>query len=140
MTVIKATSAPLLTHGTAKDTPNKSVSLSKACKFSFPPKAVSTMQSDLCLQSTDKRRKYMRRGSKTPSMLMPSIVDLEYVEEEVSIEKMVARFNASTERRMSLMSALEINFEKASIIDPNVASQIRRMGMEQQRRYTHELI
>jgi hypothetical protein len=41
---------------------------------------------------------------------------------------------------MSLMTALAINFEKASIIEPNAASQIRCMAMEQQRRYTHELI
>jgi hypothetical protein len=135
MTVIKATSAPLLTHGTAKDTPKKAVSLSKACKYSFPPKAVSTMQCDSCLQSTDKRRNYMRRGSRSPSMLKLSIGDLESFEEVVSVEKTNTHFIPSKERRMSLlMSALKINFEKASIIEPNVTSQIRRMPMVQKRR------
>jgi hypothetical protein len=91
------------------------------------------MQSDSCLQSTDKRRNYMRRGSKTPAMLKLSIEDLESFEEAVSVEKASTHF-VSKERRMSLMSVLKINFEKASIIEPIVNSQIRRMSMEQQLR------
>jgi hypothetical protein len=132
MTVIKAASSPLLNQGTAKDIPRKAVSFSKAFKYSFPPNKApaSIMQSDSSLQSTDKRRNYMRRGSRTPAMLMLSNEDLKSFEEAVSVEKMITHFISLKERRMSLMSGLEINFEKASIIEPHVASQTRRMSME----------
>jgi hypothetical protein len=140
MTVIKATCAPNLSKSTSKQLPNKAVAFSKACKHSFPAKAVCTMQNDSSLQSTDKRRRYMRRGSKCPTMLQFSIDEVKSSEEEVSVEKTNTETISNKGRRLSLMSALKSNFEKSAIIDPYVASKIRRMSMDQQRRFAHDLL
>jgi hypothetical protein len=139
MTVIKATSDPNMYKSSAKVMPKKAVSFSKACKFSFPPEAVC-MQNDSFLQCTDKRRKYMRRGSKSPAMLQNSSDQVESFDEEVSAEKTNTEFASNGGRRLSLMSALKINFEKSTITEPTVASKIRRLSIDQQRRYPHDLI
>jgi len=99
------------------------------------------MRNDSCLQCTDKRRKYMRRGSKAPSMLKVSAEDLESIATEFAVDKTNDQFlSANKTRRLSLMSALKINFENSAIIEPKVASTIRRMSIEQQRNYTYELL
>jgi hypothetical protein len=141
MTVIKVSSAPNMSKSGAKGIPNKAVSFSKACKYSFPAKEVCNMQNDAFLQSTDKRRRYMRRGSKSAAMLQFSSDKVEsFDKEEVPVEKTNTEFKSNQGRRLSLMSALKINFEKSAIIEPNVASKIRRLSLDQQRRYPHDLI
>jgi hypothetical protein len=139
MTVIKATSASNSSKSITKRIPSKAVSFSKACKYSFSPKAICK-QNDSFIQSTDKRRRYMRRGSKCPSMLQFSCDKIECIEKEISVEKTSSKFISNEGRRLSLMSTLKVNFEKSAIIDPKVASKIRRLSMDQQRRYSHDLI
>jgi hypothetical protein len=53
-----------------KQGPKKAVTL--ACKYTLAAAASArkTTRDDAGIQSTDKRRRYMRRGSKTPSMLL----------------------------------------------------------------------
>jgi hypothetical protein len=142
MTVSKVSSVPNMNKSAAKAMPNKAVSFSKACKFSFPAKQVSTsMQNDSFLQSTDNRRRYQRRGSKSPAMLQFSSDKVESIDkEEFSAEKANTEFLSNQGRRLSLMEALKIKFEKSAIIEPNVASKIRRLSLDQQRRYPHDLI
>jgi len=83
----------------------------------------------------------MRRGSKAPSMLKVSAEDLESIATEFAVDKTNDQFlSANKTRRLSLMSALKINFENSAIIEPKVASTIRRMSIEQQRNYTYELL
>lgn len=48
-------------------------SVTFACKFNLP--AAQKISCDGALQSTDKRRHYMRRGSKTPTMLKLATLD-----------------------------------------------------------------
>jgi len=57
---------------TSKLTPKKAVTFTRAVKFapaSPPPSTFVKSFADSCLQG-NKRRKYMRRGSKTPAMLL----------------------------------------------------------------------
>jgi hypothetical protein len=140
MTLIKTTSDPIMYNSTVKVMPKKAVSFSQACKYSFPPQAACAMQNDSFLQSTDKRRKYMRRGSKSPSMLQYSSDLIESIDEEVSVVKANTEFPSNGARRMSLMSALQINFKNSSIKEPAVALKMRRMSIDRQRRYSHDLI
>jgi hypothetical protein len=142
MTVIKVSSAPNMNKSAEKGMPKKAVSFSKACKFSFPAKQVSTsMQNDSFLQSTDNRRRYQRRGSKSAAMLQFSTDKVESIDkEEFCVERTNIEFLPNQGRRLSLMSALKINFEKSAMIESNVASKIRRLSFDEQRRYPHDLI
>jgi hypothetical protein len=141
MTVIKATSTlSFFSKSSEKGITKRAVSFSKACKYSFPAQAGCSMHNDVFLQSTDKRRKYMRRGSKSPAMLQFASGQVESIEEEASVEKTNTDYMSNPGRRLSLMSALQMNFEKSANIDSYVASKIPRMSMDQQRRSAHELI
>jgi hypothetical protein len=76
---------------TIKKLPSSSSSLSKqvpskaapfVSKHSSP--ADRKVNSDAGLQSTDKRRSYMRRGSKTPTMLLLSSLDFNFLNQDLS--------------------------------------------------------
>jgi hypothetical protein len=74
-------------------------------------------------------------------MIMLSALDLDYLENDEPVEKESGDYSCGDQgRRMSLMTALKMNLERTSIIEPLVTSQIRRMSMEQQRSYTYDLL
>lgn len=118
---------------------------------------------DSGLQSIDKRRRYMRRGSKSPSMFLldaQQIKNLAAAEKEDLVDRVPVPFftaesivtgtsptcssssygRSHKERRMSLMTALKVNLERAAIVEPKVSQQIRRMSIEQKRSFTFELL
>lgn len=64
----------------SKTVPKRAVSF--ACKFTSP--STRKLGCDAILQSTDKRRSYMRRGSKTPAMLVITRLDLERLSQGLS--------------------------------------------------------
>lgn len=138
MTLAKLEFSSSAKHISLKDSSKRVVSFGKSVKFEAPNKPESSGSADASLQSIDKRRRYMRRGSKCPSMLLMSHDQIQKLESECEVEKVT--FASNKERRLSLMSALRINLERAAIVDPNVASQIRSMSPDEKRNFTFELL
>jgi hypothetical protein len=64
----------------SKCIPKRAVSFAKACKYDAP-KPFRRCPTDESVQSTDSRRRYQRRGSKTPAMLLLSRTDLASIQE-----------------------------------------------------------
>ena len=72
--------------------PKKAVTIHKAVKFAVASSAaapnLARIGVDTSLQGDDKCRKYMRRGSKTPAMLLlPSELDLDVLLQDLSEKK-----------------------------------------------------
>lgn len=66
-----------------KELPKKGVTFAyKHSNVASPQK----LKSDERIQATDKRRKYMRRGSKTPSMLLFECLDWKLLSSDLSLE------------------------------------------------------
>ena len=93
-----------------KATRKRSVSFSMAVD-SRPKRA-----SDNRLQSSDKKRKYMRRGSRSASMLLLAMQRGLGHRQAVIDEK---HTHGHQQRRLSLVSALKVSLENTSIIDAN---------------------
>ena len=114
---------------TMKVAPKRAVSFSPNVK----PEAPSRLKpkSDGELQAVDKRRRYMRRGSKCPSMLRATftinpILMQSYAAAEAASGgglsprsgydvKMAEAEKKAAQRRMSLMSALKMSLENTTI-------------------------
>lgn len=96
------------------------------------------------LQAADKRRRYMRRGSKSPSMLRASFATMGPILQSCAASKECSSprdqimayspiangipyldhdkhrlHQNAAQRRMSLMSALKLSLEKTAIVDNN---------------------
>jgi hypothetical protein len=128
-----------------KIVPKKAVTF--ACKFDapcqdpLPTAALMRYVSDEGLQSANCRRKYMRRGSRSPNMLLLSFDQKQSLQNDECLPGEPAASSPSNsfkKRRLSLVTALRLQLESASILDLELASQ-RRMSprspvsMEQQR-------
>ena len=126
MAFVKSTS-PVSSMKNNKPTAKRAASSSKAVKFDVPTKSKpQDATHDRALQSTEKRRRYMRRGSKTPSMLMKAYAKFDF-EPELLDTKNAAEYGAEKQRRMSLMSALKLSLEQTAI-EPKLPVQINRMS------------
>ena len=121
--------------GTVKAVPKRAVSFSPCVKPEAPSRL--KLKSDGELQAVDKRRRYMRRGSKCPSMLRATFITISpiliqsYAAAEAAAlgslsprqpgavhdVKMVDVEKQAVQRRMSLMTALKISLENATIVD-----------------------
>lgn len=112
-----------------KSLPKRAVSFAKACKYRPPSRAKMPCTSDDVLQSTDSRRRYHRRGSKTPAMLVLSRADIATIESATPTEQAVAS-TVAKERRLSLMTALKQNLERSCKLEPAVAKTIRRLSFD----------
>ena len=132
MTYATPTRSALSAPSSSKCLPKRAVSFAKACKYHFPCQVNMT---DEILQSTDNRRRYQRRGSKTPAMLQLSKTDLAHIQDfQPSLpDKQIdcASTTTAAHRRMSLMTALRQNLEGSCILEPVMAKTIRRMSMDQ---------
>jgi hypothetical protein len=109
---------------------------------------VEMIGSNLCdyeLQSTDIRRRYMRRGSKAPTMMQLSKKDRAQIEETTSCHDyhdginehqnhpvcnrsydtsaVVVQDVVTSGRRLSIMSILNCHFDQVTIVDDNHHSQ-----------------
>lgn len=84
----------------------------------------------------------MRRGSKSPSMLMMSFEQKQKLLEDYNCETSVSESVVAhhKQRRMSLMSALRVNMERSMILEPKVAESFRNMSPDQKRNLTFELL
>lgn len=129
MTIAKSLST---SSQSSKSDAKRAVSFSKSCKFDIPSK-----QAESGLQSSDTRRRYMRRGSKSPSMFKLQKLNISELEKEWLSS---CKEEEEQPRRLSLMSALKLNLEKASIIDTKVVQKVRRMSLEQQRSFTYDIL
>lgn len=130
-------------------TPKRSVSFSikGVAKFKQPTKAVQpSLSIDYELQSTDKRRRYMRRGSKAPSMFFISEEEIIRLQEETpDTEKLEQERQCTLKqtRRLSVMAALKCHFDNVSLLDNHSTtySTIRRISsFEKQRRFSLDLV
>jgi len=119
----------------------RAVSFRSSVKFDAPTKKASS-PCDSGLQSIDKRRRYMRRGSKSPSMFKLSPDQIQKIALPSYDEIVQKNYTPSKkERRLSLMSALKVHLERASIVDRQVTDNIRGMSTPSSRRnYTFELL
>lgn len=72
---------------------------------------------DSLLQATDQKRRYMRRGSKSPNMLTKSI-QLDRISSEICDSSLS---NSPKRRRLSLMSALKLSLEQTAIAPRQVS-------------------
>jgi len=110
-----------------KCAPKRAVSFAKACKFDPPSRKGD--HSDAVLQPKSKR-KYQRRGSKTPAMLFLSKKDLSLIQQQSAAESQQQNklTTAAPTRRLSLMSALKQNLERSCHLEPSKT--IRRLSMD----------
>lgn len=106
----------------AKVSPKRAVSF---CGLKYEAPKKQQAPSDKLLQCVDKRRRYMRRGSRSPSMLK-FCAKIDYLEEECN-EK-IQQPMTPQQRRMSLMSALKLSLEQTAI-DPK-KSKLHSIGEE----------
>ena len=113
-----------------KTVPKRAVSFCPTAKPEAPSRGKPRTDGDL--QSVNSRRRYMRRGSKCPSMFRASFISIDPLLDSPTdtffscatpkdltfpaTEKELKHRNQA-QRRMSLMSALKISLEKASIVD-----------------------
>lgn len=133
------TNKPSKRNTCKKETPKRAVSFSPNVKPEAPSRLRPKTDGDL--QSVDKRRRYLRRGSKCPSMLRASFLTMSpllqghvasdpslvgdfslmtnYAGHDLKIpgaeKQLMSR--GSVQRRMSLMTALKSSLENASIVD-----------------------
>ena len=128
-----------------KTVPKKAVTF--ACKFDapgqdqLPATALMRYVSDEGLQSVNCRRKYMRRGSRSPNMLLLSFDQKQSLQNDECLPNEPAVSSPSgscKKRRLSLVTALRLQLESASILDLELASQRRLsprspVSIEQQR-------
>jgi hypothetical protein len=86
--------------------------------------AIGTVGSihDMKLQSQNNRRKYARRGSKTPFMLMMHVKQLSPVSD---LDISMTDSTSSRKRRMSLVSSLILQFEDSICIETKCAKRDR---------------
>jgi hypothetical protein len=118
------------------------------------PQQPHNTKSDGDLQASDKRRRYKRRGSKCPSMLLLSGMNLKRLleTETLSSSPESSKSNSSCQqmqmptpqqRRLSLVSALKMSLENATIADsPNTTTAllIRRMSPHERRMTAYKLL
>jgi hypothetical protein len=152
-----------------------SLATSSYLKCTAPNNALTLLQhahikvssDDTGLQSADCRRRYMRRGSKTPAMLMLSAAyfDLStqplHLEEqqEVNRDEHISGNDAVHEanypittvsapltpkqpayRRLSIMTALKQTLEQASLIEHSPSPETRSMPFERTHSFTFDLL
>ena len=118
----------------SKESPKRAVSFCPSCKFDAPSKLHRSTDNEL--QSSDNRRRYMRRGSKSPSML--KILSSSELENEI-------KGNSTDDcglpqRRLSLVSSLRLQLEKSVCLEPRVARKIRRMSIDKSRSFTFDVL
>mmetsp|Transcript_215 Transcript_215/g.388 ORF Transcript_215/g.388 Transcript_215/m.388 type:complete len:149 (+) Transcript_215:91-537(+) len=115
----------------AKAVPKRAVSFSPNVKPEAPLRASEKpkVNTDGDLQALNKRRRYMRRGSKSPAMLQASFVsmmphlqhypvlDPTSTSRDVIMQVADKRLIDRAQRRMSLMSALKLTLENTTIAD-----------------------
>ena len=129
---------------TTKCIPKKSVAFTKVSKFQNKRSSLSKngmtpvfVYGDAALQSPDTRRKYMRRGSKAPSMMFFTKDDRSRLEEEfpdidvVQPLALVTQQQHQQQRRHSIMTVLKCHFDQVNLLD-NIPkfSAMRRMSFE----------
>jgi hypothetical protein len=107
---------------TKKISAKKSTCFSSNAKYakrgSTPTSAAAFMNGgDYALQSTDIRRRYMRRGSKAPTMMHLSNKDRAQIEESCCYENIKNVNTFPINRRLSLMSLLNGHFDQVTIVD-----------------------
>lgn len=110
----------------SKTIPKRAVSFSNTCKY-IPS---STCPSDALLQCKDKRRRYQRRGSRTPAMLRLSRSEFTRVQDNSSANGEQLSIIDDTKRRMSLISSLRQNLELNCILEPVMGKTLRRMSLD----------
>lgn len=123
--------------------------------------AVATTN-DTDIQPTDKKRRYMRRGSRAPSMMTISQNEIDHLveldeqqQQQLSIgdettsyhnQQLMQQFQSqSQQRRMSVMTSLKSNFERVTIIESTVKQIRRRISLVETpstvtRRFSLELV
>ena len=126
------TASKLCKHNnTVKPVPKRAVSFSPHVKPEAPSRACTKpkVNTDGDLQALNKRRRYMRRGSKSPAMLQASfvsmmphlqvypLVDPSPDSRDVTMQGTEKCLMDRAQRRMSLMSALKLSLENTTIVD-----------------------
>lgn len=140
MTAVTPIRSALSATSSSKCVPKRAVSFAKVCNYRRPGNLKMTCPSDEVLQSTDHRRRYQRRGSKAPSMLLLSVNDLANIQEVQPCPEKATCTTTSDKRRMSLMTALKQNLERSCILEPVAAKTMRRLSMDANRSYALELL
>lgn len=125
---------------TTPKAPKRAVSFAKKSKHHRSSKVSFQVNlTDAVLQSVENKRRYQRRGSKTPAML--KMTQQEFSLSQVAYDETPKR--QIERRRMSIMTALKHSFQQGCILDlkqPAVARKIRRMSLEHQRSYRSLII
>ena len=89
--------------------------LSPKVQFNLTSATPAMTAIDCCLQSTSTKRRYMRRGSKCPSMILKAM-QKEIFEHGVIFNEH-KQLNDGQQRRLSLMTALKVSLERVSILE-----------------------
>jgi hypothetical protein len=126
MTIAKTAPFPSVLKSSKKNLKRRSSdSFGSFVKFETPSICAKPLN-DSSLQSTDKKRRYMRRGSKSPSMLTLSF-KLECLDSDFSETKENIALSPQR-RRLSLMSALKLSFEQTMIAPDNGESSMSSLS------------
>ena len=120
MTIHKANSPNLALA--PKQLPQKAA---QHCNISKSHTAIakeSNVFADILLQSTNTRRKYMRRGSKTPALLIAAMTHIGKPDHLTAIERMSEakgpkKLAPITARRLSIMSLLSVSLQQGVVLD-----------------------
>ena len=126
-----------------KGAPKRAVSFCPTVKPEAPSRGKPNV--DKALQSVNKKRRYMRRGSKCPSMLRASFskitpllkgcaADVHCTSDFSLLPNPAFHFQeknfrnlSRAQRRLSVMTALKISLENTSIVDPVTPQPPQRM-------------
>ncbi len=100
-----------------------------------------TDSDDVLLQSRDKRRRYQRRGSKTPAMLLLSKTDLSKIQSKYFPNDMAPSENTATNATITNSSSLDdySYYPNTHFNDTNSSIQQRRMSIISSLRESLEL-
>jgi hypothetical protein len=109
-----------------KKAPKRAVSFAKVCQYHT---TTTTDGCDDVLQCRDKRRRYQRRGSKTPAMLRLSRSEIRRIQENFSTNEHITHVDES-KRRMSMISSLRQNLELNCLLEPVMGKTLRRMSLD----------
>jgi hypothetical protein len=105
----------------AKGIPNKAVSFSKACKFSFPAKQVNTRVCIMIHFTVDRQSKKVPTTRFEERSNAPVLAQRSIDKEEFSVEKANTEFLSNQETIIAHVSP-QNHLKKSAITEPNVAS------------------
>lgn len=122
MTLMKASSESNICDGYMNQGKSKAVSVSSRVKFLLAKEIKMNVSGDESLQSTNSRRRFMRRGSRSPSMMhaalsVQSMGDLLSIDYSLSSQPCSLHRNGNRSDSLTSMNELNTSFSSLQAVD-----------------------